>query len=367
MVIVQIVVNWMIFVMAAFLVLFTLLLLILHFTGAAQGKRIKKMREQLLSMISGEVEASRIRNKIYEMVRPGGEVGSISEIPGIRSLRGLQVISETADELKSEPWNILSREVGGEWFGKYLRKQLDGRSMDSIILVVKLIGTLRLTQYTSEAVAQVYCYRSVTQMQHIGMLSLCLLGAGKELVAVCRDETIASLLSFRTLEELFRTYTGDREKLCCVLIDTAADLYIRRTCIKAIGEYSYVSLAEMVVPYLECDHFNARIDAIRTLGQLRYEPALDAIRSFARDERWEARVVSATALGSYGAETNFDALLALLCDKEWWVRYRAAEALVKYPDHAELLKRVEATGDRFANEMMRFALDKDTLMRGEVA
>jgi len=357
----------MIVVMAAFLALFTLLLLVLHFTGAAQGKRIKKMREQLLCLISGEVEASRIKNRIYEMVRPDGEIDSISAIPGIRSLRGLQVISETADELSDEAWDVLSSEVGGEWFGKYLRKQLDGRNMDSIILVVKLIGALKLTQYTSEIVAQVYCYRSVTQMQHIGMLSLCLLGAEKELVAVCRDETIASLLSFRTLEELFRTYTGDRKKLCRILIDTAADLYIRRTCIKAIGEYAYGDLAEMILPYLECKQFNARVDAIRTLGQLKYGPALDRIRAFARDERWEARVVSATALGSYGAENNFDVLLALLCDREWWVRYRAAEALVGYPDHAELVRRVEATNDRFAGEMMRFALDKDALLRGEVA
>lgn len=367
MVIVQIVVNWLIIVMASFLALFTLLLLVLHFTGAAKGKRIKKMREQLLCLISGEVEASRIKNKLYEMVKPGGEIESISAISGIRSLRGLQVISETADELKGEPWNVLSREVGGEWFGKYLRRQLDGTNMDSIILVIKLIGTLRLTRYTSEIVAQVYCYRATTQMQHIGMLSLCLLGAERELVAICRDETIASLLSFRTLEELFRTYTGERGKLCGLLIGTAADLYIRRTCIKAIGEYEYVGLAEAVLPYLNDHQLNARIDAVRTLGQLKYEPALERVREFAKDERWEARVVSATALGHYGAGRNLDILLALLCDREWWVRYRAAEALVKYPDHTELMRRVDGTNDRFAGEMMRFALEKDALMRGEVA
>ncbi len=367
MVIVQMVVNWLIVVMAEFLTLFTLLLLVLHFTGAAKGRRIKKMREQLLSLISGEVQASRIKNKIYEMVRPDGEIDSISAIPGIRSLRGLQVISETADELKGEPWNILSREVGGAWFGKFLQKQLNSRNMDSIILVVKLIGTLKLTRYTTEVIAQVYCYRSTTQMQHIGMLSLCLLGAEKELVAICRDETIASLLSFRTLEELFRTYSGDREKICGILIDTAADLYIRRTCIKAIGEYMYDSLAEKVMPYLNSKQLNARIDAIRTLGQLKYQPALGQIRVFAGDERWEARVVSATALGAFGVENNLELLIKLLCDREWWVRYRAAEALVHYPDHEALLKRVEQTNDKFAREMMQFALDKDALMRGEVA
>jgi hypothetical protein len=325
------------------------------------------MREQLLCLISGEVQSSRIKNKIYEMVRPDGEIDSISAIAGIRSLRGLQVISETADELETEYLSVLRREVGGEWYGRFLRRQLDGRNMDSIILVVKLIGTLKLTQYTSEVVTQVYCYRTTTQMQHIGMLSLCLLGAERELVTICRDETIASLLSFRTLEELFRTYTGNREKICGILIDTAADLYIRRTCIKAIGEYKYAKLAERVMPYLESRQLNARIDAIRSLGQLKHAPALERIRAFAADEHWEARVVSATALGSFGAENNLDILLGLLCDREWWVRYRAAEALVTYPDHAGLLRRVAQTNDRFAREMMQFALDKDALMKGEVA
>lgn len=367
MVIVQSVVNWLIIVMAGFLALFTLLLLALHFTSAAQGKRIQKMRAQLLCLISEEADADRIRNKLYDMVNPEGETDSISDIQGIRSLRGLQVISETADELGELEKQVLAREVGGEWFGRYLKKQFENGNVDSIILVVKLIGTLDLYQYIPEVITQIYCYRATTQMQHIGMLALCLLGAEKELVAICRDKTVASLLSFRTLEELFATYTGDREKLCRTLIDTAADQYIRRTCIKTIGEQGYGDLAELVTPYLESGQANARIDAIRTVGQLRYAPALEKVRAFADDERWEIRVAVATALGRYGAEENFGILIALLCDREWWVRYRAAEALADYPNEKALLERVDETNDRYAREMMRFALDKRALAGGEAA
>ncbi|HRX58106.1 MAG TPA: HEAT repeat domain-containing protein [Eubacteriales bacterium] len=367
MVIVQSVVNWLIIIMAGFLVLFTLLLLALHFTSAAHGRRIQKMREQLLCLISEEASAERIRSKLYDMVDPEGETDSISDIAGIRSLRGLQVISETADELGEAEKQALAREVGGEWYGKFLKKQFAGGGVDAIILVIKLVGTLDLRQYVPDVITQIYCYRATTQMQHIGMLSLCLLGAEKELVAICRDSTVASLLSFRTLEELFATYTGDREKLCRVLINTAADQYIRRTCIKTIGERGYADLAGMVEPYLESDQVNARIDAIRTFGQLKYAPALERIRAFAADGRWEIRVAVATALGRYGAEENFEPLIGLLCDREWWVRYRAAESLAEYPDEKALLARVEETGDRYAREMMRFALDKRALAAGEAA
>jgi hypothetical protein len=165
--------------MAGILVLFTLLLLALHLTSAAQSMRIRKMREQLLCLISGEAESNRIRGKLYEMMKPDGEIDSISDIEGIRSIRGLQVISEIADELPGDLLTVLRREVGGEWFGKYLDRQLIGRNTDSIILVVKLIGSLKLEGYITDVVAQIYCHRTMTQMQHIGMLSLCLLGAEK--------------------------------------------------------------------------------------------------------------------------------------------------------------------------------------------
>ena len=73
----------------------------------------------------------------------------------------------------------------------------------------------------------------------------------------------------------------------------------------------------------------------------------------------------ATALGAFGAERNEETLVKLLCDREWWVRYRAAESLAKAGDSEQLMQRIEATGDRFAAEMMRFALDRAAFLRGE--
>lgn len=362
MIIVQAVVNLLIIVMGSVLVLFTLLLLVLHMTNSIKSKRIQAMREQLICLISGEAAANRLKNKLLAIIRQEeGCVQSISEIRGIRSMRGLLVISETADELKSGDMTVLRREIGGEWYAKYLCQQFNYGTVDSVILVIKLAGTLQLRQYLPDIIQQIYAHRTNSHMQNIGMLSLCLLGAESELVSICRDSSIASLLSFRTLEELFNVYQGDREALCDRLIDTAADAYIRRTCVKAIGQNCYRSMADRVMPLLKSPQLNMQIDAARTLGQLAYEPAYHEILAMAKNERWELRAIVATALATYSADQNTDTLIDLVCDREWWVRYRAAESLTQCSDIDGVLARVTARNDRYALEMLRFALDKKAL------
>jgi len=362
--IVQAVVNVLIMIMGAVLTLFTLLLLVLHVTNSFKSKRIQEMREQLICLISGEAAARKLKNKLYHFIRQSeGCVGSISQIHGIRSLRGLLVIAETADELNPSDLAVLKREIAGEWYSNYLNSQFSSGSVDSIILVVKLIGTLGLDRYTSDVTQQIYYYRKNPQMQHIGLLSLCLLGAEQPLVSICRDASIASLLSFRTLEELFSVFCGDREKLCQRLIHTAADDYIRRTCVKAIGDNRYIALADEVLPLLESPKTNMRIDAARTLGQLAYAPAYESILALSRSDCWELRAVVATALSSYGADESEDTLIDLLCDCEWWVRLRASESLLKCTNTEEVVRRVEERHDRYALEMMHFALDKQALRR----
>jgi len=358
----QTVVNALILVMGSVLVIFTVLLLALHLTNSIKSKRIQAMREQLICLISGEAAANRLKNKLMAIIRQDeGCVQSISEIPGIRSLRGLLVISETADELKDQQLAVLRREISSEWYSKYLAKQFNFGSVDSVILVIKLAGTLGMRQYLPDIIQQIYARKTHPHMQNIGMLSLCLLAAESELVSICRDGTIASLLSFRTLEELFTVYRGNREALCRRLIDSAADPYIRRTCVKAIGQNCYYSLADMVLPLLTSPQLNMQIDAARTLGQLAYPSAYDRILAMAKSERWELRAIVATALANYGADQNESTLIDLVCDREWWVRYRAAESLTQCSDPEAVVDRVAARNDKYALEMLRFALDKKAL------
>ena len=344
-----------------------LLLLLLHLTRAVDNRRVQKMREQLLCLISGAAEAKRMKNRIIEMANPGGKLDALSDIRGICTTRGLIVMAETAEELGGPAFDKLQREAGGEWYGTYLKKLLDGVDEEAIALVVKLVGSLQLKNYTPDVVTQIYCCRTTAQMQHVGMLTLCMLGAERDIVALCRDHTIASLLSFRTLEEIFSVYTGDLKRLCRKLITSASDPYIRRTCIKAIGEQKYDDLGDLVLPHLIHGHINTRIDAARTLGQIRYDAAYPHLISGAQDLRWEMRAVVATALGAFGAEESEETLIKLLCDREWWVRYRAAESLTQSANPQALMERVEQTGDKYAAEMMRFALDCEQLLKKEAS
>ena len=350
--------------LGALLLIGLLLLLLLHVTRAVDSRRVQKMREQLLCLISGAAEAKRMKNHIYEMVNPGGKVDQLCDIRGIRTTRGLIVMAETAGELSGITFEKLQKEAGGEWYGEYLKKLLDGVDEEAIALVVKLVGALQLKSYTPDVVTQIYCCRTTAQMQHVGMLTLSMLGAERDIVALCRDHTIASLLSFRTLEEIFSVYTGDLKRLCRKLITSASDPYIRRTCIKAIGERKFEDLGELVLPHLTQGHINTRIDSARTLGQIHYELAYAHLLAGAADPRWEMRAVVATALGAFGAEQNEETLVKLLCDREWWVRYRAAESLTQETDTQKLMQHIDATGDRFAVEMMRFALDRAVFLRG---
>lgn len=353
--------------LGALLLLGLILLVLLHVTRAVDNRRVQKLREQLLCLISGAAEAKRMKNHIYEMVNPEGKLDQLSDIRGIRSARGLIVMAETAEELSGASFDKLQQEAGGEWYGAYLRKMLDGVDEEARSLVVKLIGALHLKQYTPDVVTQIYCCRTTTQMQHIGMLTLCMLGSERDIIALCRDHTIASLLSFRTLEEIFSVYTGDLKKLCRKLITSASDPYIRRTCIKTIGEKGYDDLCELVLPHLSQGHINTRIDSARTLGQNRCEAAYPQLLASASDPRWEMRAVVATALGAFGGQESESTLIKLLCDREWWVRYRAAESLAKAADVKSILTLAEKTGDKFALEMMRFALDQAALLKGEAA
>ena len=174
-------------VLGTLLALGLLMLLMLHLTRAVDNRRVQKMREQLLCLISGAADAKRMKNHIYEMVSPGGKLDQLSDIRGIRSTRGLIVIAETAEELSGAALEKLQKESGGEWFGEYMRKIFDGVDEEAIALVVKLIGALRLVNYTPDVVTQIYCCRTTAQMQHVGMLTLCMLGAERDIVALCRD------------------------------------------------------------------------------------------------------------------------------------------------------------------------------------
>ena len=97
--------------LGALLLIGLLLLLLLHVTRAVDSRRVQRMREQLLCLISGAAEAKRMKNHIYEMVNPEGKLDQLCDIRGIRTTRGLIVMAETAGELSGATFEKLQKEV----------------------------------------------------------------------------------------------------------------------------------------------------------------------------------------------------------------------------------------------------------------
>ncbi len=356
-------VNGLIWVLALILIVVTLLMIFVHITTNVKNAKIHKMREQILYIINIQMRTEQMRRMIMNLLKDQ-ETIDISCIPGIRSKLGAAVLVGLLRELDDSKKEALRAAVCSKEYLKYIKKSLLRRNPDHVILLIKLIGELKMPGFSKDIVSQIYRYKDNAYAQHIGMFSLSLLGEGEGIVCLCGDKNFTIKLSFRSLQEIFASFNGDKERLYSQLLDTAQDVYIHRTCIKRIGSEKMKGLAEKVIPYLTSANFNIRIDAIRTLGELKYKSAAEIINDQVKDEHWEVRSAAITALAEIDRQKYFEELIRGLCDQEWWVRYRAATALTTYPDPEKLLQCVAATGDRFAAEIMSFAIRKDELIKG---
>ncbi|MEZ4626770.1 MAG: hypothetical protein R2912_01230 [Eubacteriales bacterium] len=92
--------QYVIVFMGGVLALFMLLLFTLHITNSIKSSRIQAMREQLICLISGEAAASCLKSRLYDLIRQKRVISVHLADSGYPLLRGLLVISETADELQ---------------------------------------------------------------------------------------------------------------------------------------------------------------------------------------------------------------------------------------------------------------------------
>ena len=361
---IQTVVDWLLVIMGSLLVLFTVGLLLLHLMTGIRNRAIAAMKERLLELLNENLRTERIRRQLTSLVDPEGEVQRLSEIRGIRTRRGMLVIETLLPDMSETYRAELKKAVLDPWYLGFLKKRINGRSTDDVILTMKLAGDLGIQAFSGAILRQTYLLGDNAAAQQIGLLSLCLLGDAEAIVTVCTDPAFVLKISFRTLLETFQSFAGDRRRLYERLIDDAPDPYVRRVCIKRIGAERLECLAPRVTPHLSSDAMNLQIDAIRALGQLADASAGPQILALADDARWEVRAAVVTALGGIDGNRYFDAISAGLFDREWWVRSRSAEQLAGRADADALLASVGASGDRYAFEMLRFEISRARLWKG---
>ena len=361
---IQAAVDVLVIVMAGILVLFTLGLLVLHILTTTNNKRVERIKKRIMRLLSVSQDLEYLRGQIHHLLDEDGEVRSLRDIRGIDSNRGTiamtVVVEEITPEQREHMRNIILKDG---WYLAHIHRKMRSPDPDRVGVFTKLIAELCLPGFEEDVMNSLRRWPSRADNQEIGLLALFRCGRGEELISLFSDPSFKLIISFRSLQELFSLYAGDKISLYSRLMGMPCDIYIIRACIRDIGVNSIRELCPALLPYLESDNSNLLIDAIRTLGRLGYRPAEEQIRNFTNHASWGVRSVAVTALARIAPGACYDDLLRCLCDREWWVRFHAAEALAEGGNHEKLMKDVQELNDRFAYEMMRYILERNALLK----
>ena len=170
------------------------------------------------------------------------------------------------------------------------------------------------------------------------------------------------MLSFRSLKEICKAYSGNKSLLFRELL-YAEDPYIRRIVVKSIGDEEIHELAARLLPLLNTDDVNLQCDLIRALGQLRYAPAGNMILKAFESADWVLRNAAVKSLAAIDYKQYWPQLMQGLKDTEWWVRYNSARELSRRAPRSQLEAAIPLLNDRFAAETLKFAMEENILIQ----
>jgi hypothetical protein len=280
----------------------------------------------------------------------------------------LQVLNEVAQELAGDKKDYLRLLVSSKACSRHLKRKYRFHNLTAKLLVTKIVSDLSIPGFADHIEKLLYKNRNKVNVQQTCLLALSSLGETKRMISLMSSPDFQISLSFRTFQELFDAYIGDRAHLITSLLTTASDRYVKRACIKSIGTNQMVELAPLVVPYLEAEYTNQNIqmDAIRTFGLLKYKPAGMKIVPFAQSPQWEVRAITVWTLAEIDLHWYFDVILNLLFDEKWGVRYKAAQVLARYEDHETILDLIHEKNDRYAQDIYQYMLQQKNVFKSEV-
>jgi HEAT repeat protein len=247
-----------------------------------------------------------------------------------------------------------------------MQKKLRSCGLWHAIQLIKLAGMMHLRYFEDDIVRLMNKCRGNLDMQYIGFLALSMMGSRDTIVRLCGEPGYTQLLSFRCLKEIFVEYTGDKRFLYSKLL-RSDDAYIRRICVKGIGDEGFAEFDDELIPLLEEDDANLQCDVIRSLGQLRCGKAGEKIAGFTECGNWTLRNAAYQALAAIDGARYADLIESGLRDPEWWVRYNSAMELSAIEGPAALRLRRARQKDRFAIDILAFAIGEAELKAEEAA
>ncbi|MDL2225088.1 HEAT repeat domain-containing protein [Eubacteriales bacterium OttesenSCG-928-M02] len=339
--------NYAIAFLLSVIVYFFLVLLYIHAVTAVNSGNRRVLEGRICAAVEGQVPM------VYSKRRQRYTVPGLRKPFSRNSLIIFASLMERSDIYEKERIREMMLAMGYE---EYVTKQLGTRDMGYLILMLRMVGELRLEEQADNVKKMLYTHKNETDLQYQGLLTLSVLGAYDSIVSIAMDESFVQSLSFRSLQEIFKSFSGDKEMLYSALLDSP-DTFIRRIAIKRIGAEGFTRLADRIIPYLDENNYNVVIDTARSLGQLKAQQAAPDIAELLTHTQWEVRAVAVAALASIDIVRWEKQVVLALSDPEWTVRNNAAAALSKTPYADRILLDVVESGDKYAFEVLKYMME----------
>lgn len=168
------------------------------------------------------------------------------------------------------------------------------------------------------------------------------------------------ILNHKVVLDIINNSAGDKEVQKKMLIETIYDfsadiksIVIEYFRIQSIKEASNI-LLEMLND--DSEHMEVRLSIIRYFGRIYYPPVRESLEERMFHSEWEYRALCASALTLYKSSETENTLLNCIGDTNWYVRYNTANTLLDYEISDEKIIKIINSGDRYASDIMKYAL-----------
>ncbi len=341
---IQPVLNYLIAFLSSVILYFFLVLVVIHVASTLKEKREQRIINGIQRAVKGPQQALPARKALKQA--------------GLRSpfsFYGLTLLEAAMQRFSSEDIQRLRDWMLEAGLLKKASRTLKRHNQHHQMLLLKLLGDLGVNHFNSLIPGLMARHPKNLDFAYQGLLTLAQTGDAQRMAQLLLSSRTVPPLSFRSLQEILKAYSGPKQQLYEKLL-RSEDALVRRLCVKRAGQEGLKKLAPSIMPMMDSGNFNMVLDAARTLGLLKYEKAGPRIEKLLAHQRWEVRSIGVEALSAIDVEKYKPALLRLIHDREWQVRSKAARALSHVRDTQAVLSAVTASGDRYALEILEYML-----------
>jgi len=328
------------FILLTIICLLMAILMIIHVNSGNRIKKKLRLKRNIAKAIKEAMSSEATKESINSLISKNK----------IFSRRGLATLSEVLDVMDSKNQKKLREILLKMNCGQHLADQLKTDNEDFLAEIIRLAAELNLVELVDDIERVMILHMENINVQYEAFFALSKLGSFKNIISVCTNKNFTISLTFRSLQEIISSYTGDKSELYKALL-VCKDAYVVRICVRLIGNERLKDLAINIEDFLDSDNINLLIDTMRALSILRYKPVTDKLVKLMKHQAWEVRSVAVNAVAAIDAKEHIDDLVLALQDSEWQVRFNAGAALSMIKDSGTIREKVIASGDRFAMDM----------------